>query len=315
MRIDAEPRRAGRWLLTGSQQFGLMRGASESLAGRVAVLELPPFSHVELPRTDLKSVLWNGGYPTPALHPDRRDPWLRGYVATYLERDVRQIRAIPDLRAFSQFLALAAAHHGQEFNAATLSRELGISQPTIKSWAGVMEASYVGLFLPPWFRNYGKRIVKTPKFYFADSALVMLLTRQPSAAAALAGPLGGAMLEGWIVSEAAKAFMAHGRKPEIYFWRSHDGLEVDLLLVLDGRLYPVEAKLTATPGAGHAEALARFIRAAGGESAETGLIVCRTRQARTLPGGHVALPWSAFPRWLEARLGAGQSRRRPLRAR
>ncbi|MBI2315797.1 MAG: DUF4143 domain-containing protein [Betaproteobacteria bacterium] len=164
------------------------------------LLELPPFSHLELPRTDLKAVLWNGGYPTPALH---------------------------------------------------------------------------------------------------------LLTRQPSAAAALAGPLAGAMLEGWIVSEAAKAFMAHGRKPEIYFWRSHDGLEVDLLLVLHGRLYPVEAKLTATPGAGHAEALVRFIRAAGGESAETVLIVCRARQARTLPGGHIALPWSAFPRWLEAHLGAG----------
>lgn len=217
---------------------------------------------------------------------------------------MRQIRAIPDLRAFNQFLALAAAHHGQEFNAATLSRELGISQPTVKAWAGVVEASYVGLFLPPWHRNYGKRIVKTPKFYFTDSALVNLLTRQPNAAAALAGSLGGALLEGWIVAEAAKAYMARGRKPDIYFWRSHDGLEVDVLLVLDGRLYPVEAKLTATPSAGHVEPLRRFIRVAGGESADSGLIVCRTPQARMLPGGHTALPWGAFPQWLEERLGA-----------
>ena len=125
LRIDAEPEHCGRWLLTGSQQFGLMRDAGESLAGRVAILELPPFAHGELPRASLEKTLWNGGYPIPALHPGRRDLWLRGYVATYLERDARQIRNIPDLRTFSQFLSLAAARHGQEFHPADLARELG----------------------------------------------------------------------------------------------------------------------------------------------------------------------------------------------
>ena len=302
LRIDAEPRRRGRWLLTGSQQFALMREASESLAGRVAILELPPFSHGELPRAGLERTLWDGGYPVPALHPTQRDLWLRSYVATYLERDARQIRNIPDLRSFSQFLSLAAARHGQEFHPADLARELGVSQPTVKSWAGVLEASYVGLLLPPWFRNYGKRVVKTPKFYLLDSALACLLTRQPDAAAALAGPLGGALFEGWVVAEAAKAFMARGRRPEIYFWRSHDGLEVDLCLVLEGKLHPIEIKLTATPTSAHLQPLMRLLQAAGTEAADAGLIVCRTPQPRMLAGGHLALPWRDFPDWLAARL-------------
>lgn len=302
LRIDAAPERCGQWLLTGSQQFGLMRDVSESLAGRVAILELPPFSHVELPRSDLDQVLWNGSYPIPALYPDRRDLWLRGYVSTYIERDVRQLRNIPDLRTFNQFLNLAAARHGQEFHPADLARELGIAQPTVKSWGGVLEASYIAHFLPPWFRNYGKRVVKSPKFYFYDAALVALLTRQPDTAAALAGPLGGPLFEGWVVTEAVKAFMALGRKPDVYFWRSHDGLEVDLLIVIDGKLQPVEIKLTATPGAGHVEPLNRFLAVAGGEATGQGILVCRTEQERTLPNGHVAMPWSAFPAWLQTRL-------------
>ena len=304
MRIDAEPARCGRWLLTGSQQFGLMRGVVESLAGRVAILELPPFSHLELPRADLGETIWNGSYPIPALHPERRNLWLQGYLSTYVERDVRQIRSIPDLRSFTQFMSLAAARHGQEFHPAQLARELGMSQPTVKSWAGVLEASYLSYFLPPWFRNYGKRIVKTPKLYLLDAALANLLTRQPDAAAALAGPLGGALFEGWVVGEAVKAFMANGRRPVLYFWRAHEGLEVDLLIPLGGKLHPVEIKLTATPGAGHLHPLRRFIAAAGNDAASTGILVCRIEEARALPGGHRALPWHQFPAWLSAQIGA-----------
>ncbi len=302
LRIDAEPRRCGRWLLTGSQQFGLMRDVSESLAGRIAILELPPFSHAELPRTSLDKTLWNGGYPIPALHPGRRDLWLRGYLATYIERDVRQIRNIPDLRSFSQFLALAASRHGQEFHPAGLARELGVSQPTIKSWASVLEASYIAYLLPAWFHNYGKRVVKAPKLYFLDSALINLLTRQPDAAAALAGPLGGALFEGWVVTETVKAFMALGRRPDIYFWRSHDGLEVDLLIVIGGKLQAVEIKLTASPGAGHLEPLSRFLSVAHDAAINRGIIVCRTDKARDLPKGHRALPWQEYPEWIRRRL-------------
>lgn len=302
MRIDAEPDRLGRWVLTGSQQFGLMRDVSESLAGRVALLELPPFSAAELPRDSFEQAIWNGGYPIPALHPDRRELWLRSYVATYVERDVRQIRNVTDLRAFSQFVALAAARHGQVLNAADFARDLGLTLPTIKAWTSVLEASYVAHLLPPWHRNYGKRVSKTPKLYFFDSALVTYLTRQPDAAAALAGPMGGALLEGWVVSEAAKAFMAAGRKPDLWFWRSHDGLEVDLLILIGGKLQPIEIKLTATPSPGHADPLDRFCALAGADAIRPGLLVCRTDQERPLPGGHRAIPWSTFPSWLAERL-------------
>lgn len=198
-----------------------------------------------------------------------------------IERDIRQIRNMPDLRSFSEFLALAAARHAQPFHPAGLARELGVSQPTVKSWGGgMLEASYVAHFLPPWFRNYGKRVVKASKLYFYDPALVNLLTRQPDAGAALAGPLGGALLEGWVVTEAAKAFMALGRRPDIHFWRSHDGLEVDLLIAIGGKLQAVEIKLTATPGPGHIEPLARFLSLAGDEALGQRIIVCRTERAR-----------------------------------
>jgi predicted AAA+ superfamily ATPase len=165
---------------------------------------------------------------------------------------------------------------------------------------GVLEASYLACFLPPWFRNYGKRLVKSAKFYFFDAALVSLLTRQPDTAAALAGPLGGPLFEGWLVAEAAKAFMARGRKPDLYYWRSHDGLEVDLLIVIDGKLQPVEIKLTATPTAGHVEPFNRFLAIASTEAAPRGLLVCRTDRERVLPNGHLALPWQEFPAWLES---------------
>ncbi len=302
IRIDRAPAELGRWLLTGSQQFGLMRNVSESLAGRVAVLELPPFSHTELNRINLETVLWNGGYPIPALHPNRRDLWLRSYVATYIERDVRQIRNIPDLRLFNQFLALAAARHGQEFHPAELARELGISQPTVKSWAGVLEASYIARLVPPWFRNYGKRVIKAHKLHFLDSALVALLTRQPDASSALAGALGGALLEGWVVAEAIKVFMSRGLAPDVYFWRSHDGLEIDLLLMLGGKLQAIEVKSTASPSAGHVEPISRFIASAGPDAHPQGLVVCQCEAPRALPHGHLALPWHHFPAWLAERL-------------
>lgn len=145
-------------------------------------------------------------------------------------------------------------------------------------------------------------MIKSARFYFLDPALVCYLTRQPDAAAALAGPLAGALFEGWVVSEAAKAFMAVGRRPDLYFWRSHDGLEVDLLIVAGGRLLPVEIKLTATPVAGHLTALNRFIALAHDEAAASGWLVCRSAQVRELPNGHLAIPWQQFPTRLAALL-------------
>ena len=300
IRIDAAPGDTGHWLLTGSQQFELMRDLSESLAGRVAILELYPFSAMEQAPTTLADAIWLGGYPIPALNPERRDLWVRSYIRTYLERDVRQMKNIADLRAFELFLGLCAARHGQELQKAALARECGLSQPTVAAWIGVLEASFVVALLPPYFRNFGKRLIKSPKLYFLDSAIVTTLTRQPNADAALAGPLGGALLEGWVVAEACKAFAARGRKPDIYFWRTHEGLEVDLLAQIGTRLYPVEVKLTATPTMRHVEPLQRLKTLAGAEAAGEGVLVCNTAAERPLPGGNLAIPWHRFPAWIDS---------------
>jgi len=305
IRIDRERHAHGRWLLTGSQQFGLMARVTESLAGRVAILELLPLSLLEIPeddRLELAREIWLGGYPDPRLRPDTRDLWMSAYVQTYVERDVRQLHNVHDLRAFEAFVALCATRHGQQLNMASLSREAGISQPTVKTWLGALEAAYLVHLLPPYFESFGKRVVKSPKLYLADSGIACTLTRQPSAEAALAGAMGGALFEGWVVSEAVKAFTHHGRRPELYFWRSHDGLEVDLLIRIADRLVPVEIKLTATPTPRHVQPLERFKHLAGPTATPQGLLVCRASQPRPLPHGHLALPWHEFPNWLQEKL-------------
>ncbi|MCF8107375.1 MAG: ATP-binding protein [Desulfohalobiaceae bacterium] len=297
MDIDEKRSHPGRWLLTGSQQFGLMRSINESLAGRIAILELPPFSLPEVKQRDLPhlgSIIWKGLYPEPYLEPDKLDIWIQSYVRTYIERDVRQIQNIQDLRTFQHFLALCAASHGQILSMASLSRDAGISQPTVKQWLSVLEASYICVMLPPYFSNLGKRITKSPKLYFLDPALACFLTRQPGPDAALAGNMGGALLEGLIVTEAIKAFMARGKRPEVYFWRSHDGLEVDLLLSVKGRILPVEIKLTATPTTRHLDPLNKFKKIAGKCCLQQGLLICDIEQKTALPHDNIALPWFEF---------------------
>ncbi len=301
MRIDRDRRVNGKWLLTGSQHFHLMKNVSESLAGRIAILELLPFSILEHElkgRDMLQKTVWNGGYPEPALHTAKRKMWVRSYIQTYIERDVRQLQNIKDLRNFETFISLTAAYHGQLFNTAVFSREIGVSLPTIKSWAGVLEASYLCYFLSPYFRNYGKRVVKTPKLYFLDSAIVCSLSKQSDAISALSGAMGGALLEGYLVSEAVKVFAMKGMRPDISFWRSHDGLKVDLIISIKGKLYPVEIKLTSTPTLMHFDPINKFRSIAGKDAAESGLLVCRIEKASRMPNNNIALPWHQFPAWL-----------------
>ena len=305
IRIDRERKKNGKWLLTGSQQFQLMKNVSESLAGRIAILELLPFSLLENDQRSpswLETVIWNGGYPEPSLSPEKRELWIRSYIQTYIERDVRQLQNIKDLRIFEQFMGLSAAYHGQTLNTAILSRQCGVSIPTIKAWAGVLEASYLCLFLPPYFKNYGKRLVKTPKLYFIDSAIVCALTRQPDGKSTLSGAMGGAIFEGFIVSEALKVFSMKGKRADMFFWRSHDGLEVDLIIQIGTKLYPVEIKLTATPTLKHIDPLNKFKALAGKDAAETGLLVCRVEKDTPLPSKNMAIPWYSFPKWLLSKL-------------
>ncbi len=305
MRIDSKRAVTGKWILTGSQQFHLMKNISESLAGRIALLDLLPFDYREInsfSKRGLEDIIWNSAYPEPALAPEKRDLWLRSYLQTYVERDVRQLSAVKDLNLFTFFLSVAASRHGQEFKKSHFSQETGVSQPTIKKWAGILEASYLIYLLPPYYKNLGKRIIKSPKLYFLDAALAAFLTKQPDKNAAIAGPMGGALFEGWVVSETLKAFFNSGRRPDIYFWRSHDGLEVDLIIMIKGKLYPVEIKLTATPRILHIKPIQRFRKLAGEDECGQGVLVCRTKEPVSMPGGAMALPWDEYPRWLTERL-------------
>lgn len=300
IRIDSD-RQCGKWVLTGSQQFKMMRDVSETLAGRIAILDLPPFSFQEVieHQKELSTVLWEGFFPEPYLYPSKRDLWIKSYLQTYLERDVRQLENIRSFRSFEMFVHLSAAHHSQEFHPATLARDCGVTQPTIKSWAKALEASYLAISLPPFFKNYGKRLIKTAKFYFIDPALVCYLTRQPSAEAALMGNMGGALFEGLVVGEAWKTFTNLGQNPSLFYWRAKGGLEIDLIIEAGGRLWPVEIKMTATPSASHARVLNRFKSLAKEEASDVGIVVCRIRDKTELPGNNLAMPWRDFPKWLE----------------
>jgi hypothetical protein len=299
MKIDKD-RRPGLWVLTGSQQFGLMKDVTETLAGRIALLELAPLSlrETEGREPGLDGILWNGLFPEPALFPEKRDLWVKSYIQTYLERDVRRLENIRDFHSFESFVNLCAAYHSQEFHPAALARDCGVSQPTIKAWGKILEASYIAILLPPFFKNFGKRIIKAPKFYFTDPALVSFLTRQPSPESLLRGNMGGAFFEGLIVSEVWKAFLHSGQRPSIFYWRSQGGLEVDLIIQAKGKLWPVEVKLTSTPTVKQTESLDRFSTLAGKEAGPCGVLVCNVDRKLNMPGNHIALPWHEFPGWL-----------------
>jgi len=304
MRIDADRARHGRFVLTGSQQFQMMKNVSDSLAGRVAMLELLPFSLEELSERIAPTAaeqIWRGGYPPVVLNPEARELWLRSYLSTYLERDVRQLQSIRDLGQFQSFLTLCAAAQSQEVNLARLSRECGISQPAARQWLGVLTASYIVQLVPPYYRNLGKRTIKSHKLYFLDSALAAELTRQPSADALWTGAMGGAFFEGWVVTETIKFQKARAMRPDLYFWRSHEGLEVDLVIESGGRLHAVEIKQTATPSMHHIGGLRRF-RNLAGDVVGSLVLVCNVREPTPLPDRVTAIPWHAWPRWMQENL-------------
>jgi hypothetical protein len=207
-------------------------------------------------------------------------------------------------KTFESFVNLCAAPHSKEFHPASLARDCGVSQPTIKSWAKILEACYLAIFVPPYFENFGKRVIKTPKFYFTDPSLVCLLTRQPAPESVLRGNMGGAVFEGLIITEIWKAFLNRDKRPALFFWRSQGGLEVDGIIQARDKLWPIEIKLTSTPSARHSEFLDLFKEVAGKAASEIGLLVCNTTQQRKLPGNNLALPWRRFPAWVEDLIGS-----------
>lgn len=224
--IDTGPRRMGRWLFTGSQEAPLMQGITESMAGRAAVLQLLPFSIAE---TEKVSLLY-GGFPEVLARPQARSLWFASYLQTYLERDVRAITNIRDLVTFRRFLALLASRHGQVLNRTDLAAPLGVSVPTIGEWLYILEVTGQIIIVPPYFENFGKRLIKSPKIYWEDSGLACHLLGIVSSTELERSPFLGALFEGYVAAEILKSQTSLGMRKELYYFRDQQGLEVDFLV-------------------------------------------------------------------------------------
>ncbi|MGD1080765.1 MAG: ATP-binding protein [Candidatus Sulfotelmatobacter sp.] len=237
--IDARPRRMGQWLFTGSQEAPLMRGISESMAGRAAILQLLPFSLTETAKVNLL----HGGFPEVLARPKARSLWFAAYLQTYLERDVRAITNVRDLATFRRFLAVLASRHGQVLNKTDLAAPLGVSVPTIGEWLSILEVTGQIILVPPYFENLGKRLIKSPKMYWGDSGLACYLLGVNSSAEFERSPFLGALFEGFVAAEILKSQANQGMRKELYYFRDQQGLEVDFLVPRpSSSLWLIEAK-------------------------------------------------------------------------
>jgi len=242
-RIDAAPRRRGQWLLTGSQDFSLMHGVTESMAGRAAVLQLLPLGTAESDRV----TPFAGGFPEALSRPGEAGLWFSSYVQTYLERDVRQVTRVRDLATFRRFLSLLASRAGTLLNRSEIAAPLGVSVPTVSEWISVLETTGQILVVPPYFENFGKRIVKSPKLYFVDSGLACHLLGLDTPKALSRSPFAGPVFEGFVAAEIAKQQAGLGRRRELYYFRDQRGLEVDFVVPRgSARLAFIEAKASRT---------------------------------------------------------------------
>lgn len=272
MAVDND-RTPGQFWLTGSQQFQLMNNVSESLAGRVGILQLLGLSRMEsqgkgekqapfLPDSkifqktggaplglqELYTIIWRGSFPALALNNSMdRDIYLGSYVQTYLQRDVRDLAQVGDEMAFLRFLRAAAARTGQLLNMAEMARDADIAPNTAKKWLSILQASGLVYLLEPYFSNVTKRMVKNPKLYFLDTGLAAYLTEWSSPETLEAGAMSGAFLETWVLAELLKSWWHNGLRAPFYYYRDTDQKEIDLLIVQDGTVYPLEFKKTASP--------------------------------------------------------------------
>ena len=267
----------GDFVLTGSAQFDLMAGVTQSLAGRAARVELLPLSATELAATqqapaDLNSALFQGGYP--ALYDRKLTPqdWFANYIATYLERDVRQLITVRDLSQFQTFVKMCAARSGQLLNLTSLGADCGVSSVTAKHWLSVLEASYIVMLLQPHHRNFGKRLVKAPKLYFCDVGLAAWLLGIRDVSTLDTHSARGALFETYVVSELTKQRLNAGQPRDLYFWRDSAGNEVDVLIESAQGLQAIEIKSGSTFASDWSSGLKKWNKVAGEESLQPSLV-------------------------------------------
>jgi len=306
--VDANPR-TGRYILTGSQNLGLLQQVTQSLAGRTALLYLMPCTLDELSAfdnhpKDLASVMFHGGYPPIFDRNIEATRWHRDYVATYLERDVRQILNVGDLSSFQTFLGLCAGRSAQLLNLSALGGDAGITHATAKSWISVLDASFVAYRLRPYHRNFNKRLIKAPKLLFIDSGLLCYLLGIETAQQLWTHPLRGAVFETWVASEVIKARYNQDTIAGTWFFRDQRGREIDLVIEQAGKVIAVECKSGQTIAEDFFEQLAYFKQLTDSDPAieHCALRIVYGGDHRQQRHGASVIPWSAMAgqSWLPA---------------
>lgn len=302
--------RGGPLVLTGSQHFLLSEKISQSLAGRVAILELLPFSLTELcrrkalspdtfleptpavlkpPKFELYNILFSGFFPP--IHDRDLDAsvWLDGYLRTYVERDVHQVAGIGDMDAFTRFVGLCAGRVGSLLNLSSVGADAGVTHVTAKRWLSILRASYVLYQLPPHYQNFSKRLIKSPKLYFVDTGLLchLLGIRRPEDLRL--HPLRGAIFENFVINEIQKVFVHNGERPPLYFWRDRRGLEVDLIIDLGTRRIPIEIKSGETVAKDFFDALDQYTELSGDPN---GVLVHGGQETYMRRNHHVRAWWT-----------------------
>lgn len=302
-RIDKE-KKPGRFFLTGSQSFPLMQGVSESLAGRCGILEMHSLSFKEvqasLPSMKDEEYVMTGGYPELySGNFEKTSDWYASYLATYLERDVRNIKNVGDLRDYERLLRAAALRSGQLLSYSELARDVGIAPNTAKQWISVLQSSGQIFLLEPYHRSLGKRLIKSPKLYYLDTGLMAYLVGLKTWRDLIASPLSGAFWETHVIGQFIRHFHAQGEKPPLWFWRTGYGDEVDLLLEKGGKFIGVECKLSANPSSDDLKGFKNFQDFYGPRSLEKGFVACRTQDDFKFPDGPFwAVSGSRIPRSL-----------------
>ena len=287
----------GVYILTGSFNFGLMEGISQSLAGRVAVLELLPLAYFEMAQADIapgtiEELMFTGGYPR--IHDRNLEPlrWYANYVTTYIERDVRQVKNVTDLSVFQRFLKMCAARSGQILNLSSLGDDCGITHNTAKSWLSILEAGYIVYLLKPHRQNFNKRLIKSPKIYFYDSGLLSYLLGISDPDILSTHASRGHLFETWVISELLKGRLNRGLRDNIYFWRDNSGHEIDCIVDQGDLLIPLEIKSGKTVSQDFFKGLRFWSRISGADSKQMYLVYAGLMD-QTRKDGNV-LSWKSF---------------------
>ena len=293
----------GRFVLTGSQNFSLMQGVSESLAGRCAVLTMLNLSFRELKETlknpDPDAYFFKGGFPELYEKPQIKPQfWYAAYLATYLERDVRNISNVGNLRDFDRFLRATAIRTGQILSYSELARDIGIAPNTAKKWISVLQASGQIILIEPYHRNLGKRLIKSPKLYMCDTGLAAFLMGFEKLEEVMRHPVAGALWETHVVMQVVRHYFSQGRQLPLWYWRTVHGAEVDLLIEKGGRFVAIEAKATENPDEKALKGIQALQKFYGHQSLISGYVASRTPYAYPISGTVKAVPGSLIDQYI-----------------